>query len=61
VARAPLLAQAHADLGRAHLGDGAPVKAVAALDRALAVDPGLVAAAQLRGEINTKLYGGKPR
>lgn len=31
----------------------------AALDRALAVDPALAGATQLRGEINAKLYGGK--
>jgi spermidine synthase len=59
VTRAPMLAQAHADLGVAHLGNGAPMAAMAALDRALAVDPALVGAAQLRAEINTKLYGGK--
>jgi spermidine synthase len=59
VMRAPMLAQAHADLGAAQLAAGAPVAAIAALDRALAVDPALVAAAQLRAEINAKLTGGK--
>ncbi len=59
VTRAPMLAQAHADLGVAQLDNGAPVAAMAALDRALAVDPALVGAAQLRAEINAKLYGGK--
>jgi spermidine synthase len=59
VKRAPMLAQAHADLGVAQLAKGAPVAAMAALDRALAVDPALVAALQLRAEINAKLYGGK--
>jgi tetratricopeptide (TPR) repeat protein len=59
VRRAPMLAQAHADLGAAHLGAGDPFAAMAALDRALAVDPALAGAAQLRGEINAKLYGGK--
>jgi len=58
VARAPTLAQAHADLGLAHLGAGNPFGALAALDRALAVDPAHAGAAQLRGEINSKLYGG---
>jgi spermidine synthase len=57
-ARAPLLAQAHADLGLAHLGSGNPLAALAALDRALAVDPAHAGAAQLRGEINSKLSGG---
>jgi spermidine synthase len=58
VARAPMLAQAHADLGLAHLGNGNPTAARVALDRALAVDPAHAGAAQLRGEINSKLYGG---
>ena len=56
---APMLAEAHADLGVAQLGAGAPVAAMAALDRALAVDPALAGAAQLRAEINAKLFGGK--
>jgi Tfp pilus assembly protein PilF len=54
-----MLAEAHADLGFACLGAGDPFAAVAALDRALAVDPAHAGAAQLRGEINAKLYGGK--
>jgi Tfp pilus assembly protein PilF len=58
VARAPMLAQAHADLGLAHLGNGNPLAALIALDRALALDPAHAGAAQLRGEINSKLYGG---
>ena len=56
-----MLAQAHADLGFACLGAGDPFAAVAALDRALAVDPAHAGAAQLRGEINAKLYGGTTR
>jgi Tfp pilus assembly protein PilF len=58
VARAPTLAQAHADLGLARLGAGDPFGALAALDQALAVDPAHAGAAQLRGEINAKLHGG---
>ncbi len=59
VARAPRLAQAQADLGLALLGAGDPRAAVAALERALAADPGHAGAAQLLGEINAKLHGGK--
>jgi len=59
VARAPLLAQAHADLGVALLGTGDPFAATAALERAVAVDPAHAGAAQLLGEINARLYGGK--
>ncbi len=59
VTRAPTPAQAYADLGLAQLGAGDPFAAVAALDRALAVDPAHAGAAQLRAEINAKLYGGK--
>ncbi len=58
LARAPMLAPAHADLGLAHLGSGNPLAARAALDRALAVDPAHAGAAHLHGEINSKLYGG---
>jgi predicted TPR repeat methyltransferase len=59
VVRAPQLAAAHADLGLAHLGAGDPFAAVAALERALALDPAQAAAAQLLGEINARLHGGK--
>lgn len=59
VTRAPLLAAAHADLGLAHLGAGDPFAATAALERALALDPAQATAAQLLGEINARLYGGK--
>ncbi len=61
VVRAPTLAQAHTDLALAHLGAGDPYAALAALDRALAADPAHAGAAQLRGEINAKLYGGTTR
>lgn len=59
VARAPLLAQAHADLGLALLGTGDPFAATTALERAIAIDPAHAGAAQLLGEINARLYGGK--
>jgi spermidine synthase len=59
VARAPRLAPAHADLGLAHLGSGDPFAAITALERALAIDPAHAGAAQLLGEINARLYGGK--
>jgi spermidine synthase len=58
VARAPEFAQGHADLALAQLGSGDPRAAMATLDRALAVDPAHAGAAQLRGEINARLYGG---
>ena len=58
VARAPEFAQVHADLALAQLGSGDPHAALLTLDRALAVDPAHAGAAQLRGEINARLYGG---
>jgi Tfp pilus assembly protein PilF len=56
--RAPEFAQVHADLAMAQLGSGHPHAALATLDRALAIDPAHAGAAQLRGEINARLYGG---
>jgi spermidine synthase len=58
VARVPDFAQAHADLALALLGSRDPLAALATLDRALAIDPAHAGAAQLRGEINARLYGG---
>jgi hypothetical protein len=57
LARAPMLVQAHADLGLAHLGSGNPFATLAALGRARRRSrPRRRRAA--RGKLNSKLYGG---